>query len=84
MPQITRDLIEKHLAQLVEDKGRQLAELNATLGAMELVRKMLAYMDLPGGGQGDAEDGAASKVEDRPACGTKTGRRSSRKAKTTS
>jgi len=63
MPQITHALLTGEIAQLIEKKGQQLADLNATLGALDFAQKCLAFLNLSAAEAGDASSTVASKVE---------------------
>jgi len=72
MPQITRALLVDGLAQLADTKGRQLAELNATLGSIDTLQKLLAYMDLPAAEPGDDPARLGSELGEIDLCGKTT------------
>jgi len=63
MPQITRDFLDEQVRQLVEIKGRQLADLNSTLGALLYVQKLFAFIDLPEPVDRDGSSTVTSDVE---------------------
>lgn len=63
MPQITRDLLVAEITQLIDKKGQRLADLNATLGALDFAQKCLAFIDLPETVAGDAASTLLLEVE---------------------